>query len=57
MFSNSVEQNPCETDGCSASQEIPSLLWNWKFHFRNHKSPPPYSVLIQMKPVHILTPN
>jgi hypothetical protein len=35
-------------------QEIFSILWNPKVYYHVHKSAPPFSVLGQMNPVHIL---
>jgi hypothetical protein len=45
-----------ETDSHSPSQEMSHLLWNLKAHYRDQKSPPLFSNLSQMNPVHNFPP-
>jgi hypothetical protein len=49
----SMEQRPSrEATRFSASQQIPSNVWNPKVHYRSHKSPPPVHILSHLDLVH-----
>jgi len=51
-----MEQSPSKASSCSASQEIPCLLWNPKGHYCVHKSLLLVPILNQMTTVHTSPP-
>jgi hypothetical protein len=45
LLTSSMEHIPRETANFVAAQNISSILWNPKFHYRLHKSSPPVPIL------------
>lgn len=55
MSNRALQQHPIpEADSYLAVQEITRILCNPKIHYSISKSPPTYSILIELKAVHIL---
>ena len=55
LLTYSMVQSPWEANWFAVSQEIPCISRNPKVHYRNHKRPPPVSILGQRNPNHIPT--
>jgi hypothetical protein len=54
---NFMEQSPSwEANSCTASQDIPCLLWKPKVHYRVENSQPLAPILSQMHAVHTFPP-
>jgi hypothetical protein len=58
LLTHSTEQSTSwEADRFAPSQEIPSILWNPKFHYRIYKCPPPVPIPRQINSLHVLDPT
>jgi hypothetical protein len=56
LLTYSMQKNlSWEANRFSASQEIPLILWNPKFHYHNYKFPLPLLILSQFDSVHTPT--
>jgi hypothetical protein len=50
-----LERSPSsEAANCAATQELPSILWNPKVHYRVHKSTPLVATPRQISPIHTI---
>lgn len=57
IWSNTMEQSPCEANRFSASHKIPHIEWNPKDHYHVYKSLLLVPVPSQMNPVHAPIPS
>ena len=54
IITYSMVQSPSrEANWFAPSQKIPRISRNPKVHYRTHRCPPPFSILVQLNPVHI----
>jgi hypothetical protein len=44
-----------EAANCGETQELPSILWNLKVHYRDQNSTPLVHILTQINPIHTIS--
>lgn len=52
VFTNAMEQSPCEADSSLSSEKVPRILCNPNAHCRTHNSSQLFPILNQIHPVH-----